>query len=249
MAENPEREGRKRVSRWTIAAWTAATLILLLPLIMMQFTDEVDWDVTDFAVFGALITGGGAALQLAARKTDNAAYRWGVGLAVGAAFFLFWVNGAVGIIGNDDNDANMMYYGVLAVGFIGSLIARFEPQGMARAMIAVAGAMGSVAVIALIARWGSPESGPGEILFLTGFFVTLFVGSALLFRISTGNTTRDVTKLEIHKLMSKLIIVIGVVLMTYMVLVEDEPGFIPPLLIVLGTVWYVGTRIRIRSHR
>ena len=45
----------------------------------------------------------------------NTAYRWAVGVALAAAFILFWVNGAVGIIGADGDDANSMYYGVLAV--------------------------------------------------------------------------------------------------------------------------------------
>jgi hypothetical protein len=37
-------------------------------------------------------------------------------------------------------------------------------------------------VIALIFGLGSPWSPPGELLILNGFFVALFVGSALLFR-------------------------------------------------------------------
>jgi hypothetical protein len=67
---------------------------------------------------------------------------------------------------------------VLAVG----IIARFQPHGMARALFATALAQALVAVIALIFGLGSPWSGPGEILALNGFFVALFLGSALLFR-------------------------------------------------------------------
>jgi hypothetical protein len=75
-----------------------------------------------------------------------------------------------------------MYLGVLVVGITGAIIARFQPNGMARAMFAMAFAQVLVAVIALVARLGLPWSGPLEILGLTGFFVALFVGSALLFR-------------------------------------------------------------------
>jgi hypothetical protein len=46
------------------------------------------------------------------------------------------MNLAVGIIGSEDNPANLMYGGVLAVGIIGAIIARFEPHGMARALVA-----------------------------------------------------------------------------------------------------------------
>jgi len=175
MAGNQENRVGQRGSRWRIAAWTTAALVLLVPLIAMQFTDEVAWDVADFAIFGALIGGAGIAFELAARKTGNAAYKTGVGLALAATFLLIWVNGAVGIIGNEDNDANLMFYGVLAVGFIGALIARFESQGMARAMIATAGAQVLVFVIALAAGWGF--TGP-----ITFFFLAFWVGSARLFQ-------------------------------------------------------------------
>jgi hypothetical protein len=37
------------------------------------------------------------------------------GLAVGTALFLVWSNLAVGLIGSENNPANMMYLGVLAV--------------------------------------------------------------------------------------------------------------------------------------
>ncbi len=182
MDGNPENGGRRRVSRWKIAAWATAALILLLPLVAMQFTDEVVWDVTDFAVFGALLVGVGVTFELAARKTGNTAYRSAVGVALAAAFILVWVNGAVGIIGSEDNDANLMYGGVLAVGVIGAIIARFQPPGMARALFATAAAQASVAVVALVGRLGSPYSGPREIVALNGFFVALFAGSALLFQ-------------------------------------------------------------------
>ena len=175
MAGYPEGGGARRVSRTRMAAWTAAAFLLLLPLVAMQFTEEVVWDVSDFVVFGALLVGAGVAFELAARKTCNSAYKTGVGLALTAAFLLIWVNGAVGIIGNEGNDANSMYYGVLAVGFIGAWLARFEPRGMARAMNATAGAQALVFVIALVAGWGF--TGP-----ITLFFLALWLGAARLFQ-------------------------------------------------------------------
>ncbi len=174
--------GERRGSRLRVAAWSAAALILLLPLVAMQFTDQVVWDVADFAFFGALLVGVGVTYELAARMTGDTAYRAAVGVALAAAFILVWVNGAVGIIGSEDNDANLMYGGVLAVGVIGAIIARFQPRGMARALFATALAQALVAVIALIAGLGSPWSGPLEIVALNGFFVALWVGSAWLFR-------------------------------------------------------------------
>ncbi|MCG2812979.1 MAG: hypothetical protein L6428_16230 [Candidatus Aminicenantes bacterium] len=163
-----------------IALMTA--FILLLPLLAMQFTDEVAWDLADFAVAGTLLFGTGLTYELIARKAGNIAYRAAIGVAVTAALLLVWMNLAVGIIGNEENPANLMYFGVLAVGIIGALIARFRPQGMARALFAMALAQTLVAVIALIAGLGYPWSGPLELSVLNGFFVALFVGSAWLFR-------------------------------------------------------------------
>jgi hypothetical protein len=114
--------------------------------------------------------------------TDDIVYRFAVGVALAAAFILVWLSLGVGIIGRDGDPANLMYFGVLAVGIIGALIARFQPHGMARALFATALAQAVVVVIALIARLGYPWSGPLEILGLNGFFVALFVGSAWLFR-------------------------------------------------------------------
>jgi len=117
----------RRGNRWRIAGWSAAALLLLLPLVAMQFTEGVVWDVADFAVAGALLVGAGVTLELAARRTGNGAYRAAVGVALGAAVILVWVNGAVGVIGTESNDANLMYGGVLAVGVIGALIALPTP--------------------------------------------------------------------------------------------------------------------------
>ena len=98
------------------------------------------------------------------------------------AFLLVWLSLGVGVIGEDGDPINLMYFGVLAVRFIGALIARFQPRRMARALFATALAQALVAVIALIAGLGYPWSGPLEILGLHGFFVAPFVRSAWLFR-------------------------------------------------------------------
>ena len=110
------------------------------------------------------------------------AYRAAVGVALAAASLLVWLSLGVGIIGADGDPANLMYFGVLAVGVLGVVVARFRPHGMARALFATALAQALVAAIALIARLGYPWSGPLELLVLNGFFVALFVGSAWLFR-------------------------------------------------------------------
>ena len=115
-------------------------------------------------------------------NTDTVMYKVAVGVALGAALILVWLSLGVGIIGRDGDSANRMYFGVLAVGILGALIARFRPRGMARALFATAAAQTSVALIALIGGLGRPWSGPLELSLLNGFFVALFLGSAWLFR-------------------------------------------------------------------
>ncbi len=181
MSGNANNDGGRSGGPWRIDAWTAAGLILMVPFLAMQFTDEVMWDVADFAFFGALLVGAVLAYERVPTKTGNAAYRAAVGVALTAAFILVWMNLAVGLIGTEDDPANLMYGGVLAIGIIGASIARFQPDGMALALFATALAQALVAVIALIGGLGSPSSGPVEILLVNTFFVVLFVGSALLF--------------------------------------------------------------------
>jgi hypothetical protein len=165
-----------------MAAWGTAAALMLLPLIAMQVTDEVVWDLADFAFAGALVGGVGVTYELAVSMTRNRAYRAAVAVALTAAFILVWVYAAVGIIGSEDHLANLMYGGVLALGILGAIIARFRPHGMARALIATALAQVWVAVVALIAGLGSTASGPLEILTLNGFFAALWLMSAWLFR-------------------------------------------------------------------
>ena len=157
----------------------ATAFILLLPLLAMQFTDEVAWDLVDFVVAGALLLGAGFTYELVARKVDNIAYRVAVGIALAAALLLVWMNLAVGVIGNEDSPVNLMYIGVLAVGLIGAVVARLDPRGMARALFATALAQALVPVIVLIVWKPSVTSG---VFGLNAFFAMLFVGSALLFR-------------------------------------------------------------------
>ncbi len=170
------------MSRLRVAAWSAAVFILLLPLVAMQFTDEVNWTAGDFAFAGALILAVGLPFELMVRKTGDTVYRAAAGVALAAVFLLLWLSAGVGIIGADGDPANLMYLGVLAVGLLGVLGARFQPGGMARAMFATALAQALVAGIALIARLGYPYSGPLQLIGLNGFFVALFIGSGWLFR-------------------------------------------------------------------
>jgi hypothetical protein len=170
---------------WRIALVTA--FLLLIPLVAMQFSDEVDWNLFDFVVAGTLLFGSGLAYELIARKGGNIAYRAAVGVAVAASLLLVWINLAVGIIGSENNPVNSLYFWVLFIGIIGATISRLRPRGMALDMFATAFALALVPVIALMIgkpQFRSMQEAPGVlgVLTLNAFFVMLFVVSGLLFR-------------------------------------------------------------------
>ena len=182
-------------NRWRVAGWSIAALLLLLPLVAMQFTHEVNWTPADFAFAAALIGGVGLAFEVTARATRNNAYRGAVAIALAAAFLLVWINGAVGIIGDEDNPLNLLYVGVIAVAFGGMAWARFRSRGASHAMFAAAVANIAVGVVAIVAG-GSEPPGIVGLIVLNGFFVALFLGSAWLFGIAAQGEDRIDTASE-----------------------------------------------------
>jgi hypothetical protein len=125
------------------------------------------------------------------------AYRSAMAMTIGTPLFLLWLMGAVGVIGVEGDPADLMYLGVLAVGAVGALIARFRPRGMARALVATAGAQALVAAIVLVAgKHEAPISSVFEILGLNGMFIALFLGAARLFRHAAGRRPPTDTERE-----------------------------------------------------
>ena len=174
MADKAENGGRRRVSRWRIVPWAVAALLLLLPAVAMRFGDEVTWTASDFIFMGVMLFGACGVFELAARMSGNNAYRAAVAIAVVATVLLIWINLAVGIIGSENNPANQMFFGVIVIGLIGAFLARFEAEGMARALAVTGIAQALTAVAAMVMghfTW-----------ILVGFFCALWFGSASLFR-------------------------------------------------------------------
>lgn len=160
----------------------ATGLLLLIPLIAMQFSHEVVWTPFDFICAGTLIFITGLAYILITRKSGKAAYRCAVGFALLSGLFLLWANGAVGIIGSENNEINLMYFGVIAVGIVGAFLARFQPKGMMITLLSMAFAQAIIAVVAIIVGMAEvPGSSLMEIITVNGFFIMLFAISAGLF--------------------------------------------------------------------
>jgi hypothetical protein len=89
------------ISRGTVFGRLALAtgVILLIPLIAMQFTNEVSWDVFDFAVMGCLLFGTGSLFVLVSRKVPRR--YWGIiGVLLAAALVYVWAELAVGVFTN-----------------------------------------------------------------------------------------------------------------------------------------------------
>jgi hypothetical protein len=174
MANGAERGGGRARNPWRIAAWSIAALLLLLPLVAMRFTEEVSWTVSDFLFAGLMIAIVGATFELAVRMTANIPHRAAIAVALAAAFLTIWANGAVGMIGDEDNPFNLLFFGVIALALGGAVVARFRPAGMALAMVAAAVAQAALGVAGFAS---DPRGGV-----LSAAFGGLWLLSAALFR-------------------------------------------------------------------
>ncbi len=167
---------RMRSQAWRIAGWSAAALLLLVPLVAMQFTPEVRWSAGDFLVFGLTLAGVGAGLELAARQTADLQYRLAAGVALLSAFLVVWANLAVGIVGEPSHLANGMFFGVLAIGLLGSVLGRGQAPAMAANLLVMASLQALVGLVVLAAELDSAGLVASVVLSL------LWLLSALLFR-------------------------------------------------------------------
>ena len=85
--------------RWLIIIAVLESL-LLIPLIAMLFTSEVDWSYTDFIVFGVLLLVVGLLTEFTLRIIKNKRWRIILIAFIILAFLLLWAEMAVGIFGS-----------------------------------------------------------------------------------------------------------------------------------------------------
>ena len=86
-----------RQSRWRFALWGSLAVLLVAPLVAMQFTTEVAWGSEDFLFAAILLVALGTAMEILFRLRLSPWTRAaGAALALGA-FLLIWAEAAVGI--------------------------------------------------------------------------------------------------------------------------------------------------------
>jgi hypothetical protein len=177
---------------WRIIGWGGAVTLLLVPFIAMRVGGTgFDWTLGDFVVAGVLFGVVGLAIELLVRQSSILSYRIGAVVAVFAGLFLIWINLAVGIIGSEEHDANMLYALVIAVAVGGAIVARLQAGGMALAMFAAALVAVLIALTAVAMGWGAETvNWPRDVLGATGINATMWLVSAALFRMAARAAAR-----------------------------------------------------------
>ncbi len=72
-------------------------LLLTIPLVAMQFTKEVNWTISDFAVAGLLLLSTGLICELILRKVKQTKNRILLCVSILAVLLVIWIELAVGI--------------------------------------------------------------------------------------------------------------------------------------------------------
>lgn len=76
-----------------------AVALLLIPLVAMNFSNEVNWSAFDFIVGGTLLIGTGLVIEFILRKIKTLKLRIIFGLVLFLVLFLIWAELAVGVFG------------------------------------------------------------------------------------------------------------------------------------------------------
>jgi hypothetical protein len=179
---------------YNLAVAVALALALIVVAIVVPGSGGSPADGMALAVSGLMIIAG---IGVVAATRQSKTYRLAVSLALLATLILFWMIGAVGLLGPEigRNTADLIYLGVPAVGVIGAIIARCRPRGMARAMFATAIAVMVLPVILVAGQTPlSPniagDAFPHGLLLLHAPFAALYGGSGWLFLKSLVPTQR-----------------------------------------------------------
>ena len=82
-----------------IAILLSVLVLLLIPFVAMQFTNEVNWNIADFIIMGILLLLTGLLCELVLRRVKSLTNRIIICGIVLFTLFLVWAELAVGIFG------------------------------------------------------------------------------------------------------------------------------------------------------
>ena len=166
-------KGRRLDNSVRLLMWGGLLALWLLPIVARQFTDEVQWTTGDHVFWLMLLAIPGLVLEVVSRLTRDWFYRFGVAIALGTAFVITWANLAVGIVGNEENPTNLVFFMVVLIPMIGAPLVGFQAARMRWVLMLTAAAQ---AVTALTDFQAEPF-----VLVFCGVTTALWLISAWLF--------------------------------------------------------------------
>lgn len=143
----------------------------------------MNWSAFDFLLAGTILLVVAGLALLTLRRAPNLSYGLGVACAVTAAILLTVANGAVGIVGSEQNDVNLLFYVVPLVALVFATMVRFRARGMMTAMGAMAVIQLLVGSAAMFLASRSAEAiDPKPVIWIVGGLTMLWLASARFFR-------------------------------------------------------------------
>ncbi|NVK21995.1 MAG: hypothetical protein HWD86_05720 [Kangiellaceae bacterium] len=90
-----QKSSRVTTTKSFFALFIIMALILSIPLVAMQFTEQVNWNLMDFLIVGFLIFAAGSIFILISRKLGSTILKWLAGIVILGLLLLTWAHLAV----------------------------------------------------------------------------------------------------------------------------------------------------------
>ena len=170
-----------------VRVFVASASLLLIPYAASFITEEMEWTASDYFIVWVMLFVTGTFYAFISRLSSGLIYRSAVAVSCFTGLFMVWSNLAVGIIGNEDNPVNLVYFILIMVGLIASFAVRFKPRGLAYVTGGMAIALAVIAAYAIIAGYHhAPESSLTQIVGVHMIFITPLSIAAILFHQEPG---------------------------------------------------------------
>ena len=101
------------------------------------------------------------------------------------SFLLIWINLAVGIIGSENNEANLLYVAVLLSVVLGAPLVRCQPRAMSKVLLLTAVSQMGVELVIQLLGWGA-----APVINLT-FTLLWLLAAGLLYNSSTTSRVTE----------------------------------------------------------
>jgi hypothetical protein len=162
-------------ARWRLAAWAGAAVLVVVPVVVWWYAAPFDLD-PGHGVMAALVTVlSGLAYETAVRLPARLALAGGIALSLAGAMLMLWANGAVGILGSEDDPVNRIFLWPVGLALAGALAAAMRPALASSVLVLAAFAQVGTFVHALV-------GGHGFVGPITVFFCFLWLAASTLFR-------------------------------------------------------------------